>query len=94
MTKKDREVLEMHLGNAIYQYQKTCRTIMEMHTRYPELDEWLSDADLYNDPIIIEFNDLDQRRVSLHGRCLEILKELGTEFKNREEFHEYLLGRM
>ncbi len=94
MTKKEREVLEMHLGNSVAQYKKTCRTIEEMHIRYPELDDWLSDGDLYNDPIIIEFNDLDRQRVYIHGRCLEILKELGIEFKNREEFHVFVDGRV
>lgn len=94
MTKKERDVLEMHLDNSVVQYKKVCRDIEKMRSRYPELKEWLSDGDLYNDPIIIEFNDLDQQRVAFHGRCLEILKGLGIEFKNREEFHEYVDGRL
>jgi len=92
MTRKDRDTLEMHLQVATAGYKRVCRTIEEMEIRYPELKEWLSDGDLYNDPIIIEFNDLDQWRVNIHSRCVEILKELGIEFKDVEESRRYLLG--
>lgn len=91
MTRKEREALEMHLGSSVRAYKAVCRGIEDMHCRYPELKEWLSDQDLYNDPIIMEFNELDQRRVYHHDRCLEILKELGIEFKSKGESHEYLL---
>ena len=94
MTRKDRDALEMHLQAAVTQYKRICRAIEEMHTRYPEMKEWLSDKDLYNDPIIMEFNDLDQERVYYHERCIEILKDLGIEFKDAEESRAYLLGRV
>ena len=94
MSRKDRETLEMHLQIAATQYKGRCRAIEEMHIRYPEMKEWLSDKDLYNDPIIMEFNDLDQQRVYYHDRCIEILKDLGIEFKTKGESHEYLLGRI
>jgi len=91
VTRKDRETLEMHLRTAADQYKRKCRAIEEMHIKYPEMEEWLSDQDLYNDPIIMEFNDLDQQRVYYHERCVGILKDLGIEFKTKGESHEYLL---
>lgn len=94
MTRKDREALEMHLQNGMTQYKRICKDIEHMNVQYPELKEWLNDKDLYNDPIIMEYNELDQEKVNCHGRCIEILKDLGIEFKDRAESYEYLLGRV